>query len=111
MENSRTALVPSLWKTSWAGAMAVTTADMVRNPTLSLVARCEIGTVGALGQPLAINDGDDASAVGDPSPALELPQRDRHARACGAEHDAEELVRKGDLMVVEAVVSEKQPAR
>ncbi len=55
--------------------MAVTTANMVRNPTLSSVALGEVGAVSAPAQPLAINDGNGAPPVGHPSPAFKLLQR------------------------------------
>src|SRR5262249_18509501 len=89
--------------------MAVTMANMVRNLTLSLVARWEIGAVRASDQTLAINDGNGTSPVGDPSPAFKFVQRDCYAWSGSPEHHPEELVREGDCMVVEAIVSQKQP--
>src|SRR5262245_39830746 len=89
--------------------MAVTTANMVRNPTLSLGVRCEVGTVGASDQPLSIDDGNHAPLVGDPSPALKFLQRNRYAWSCSAEHHPEELMSEGDFMVIEAIIREKQP--
>src|SRR5215510_2690259 len=90
--------------------MAVTTANMVRNPTLSLRVRSEVGTVGASDQPLSIDDGNHAPMVGDPSPALKFLQRNRYAWSCRAEHDPEELVSQGDFLVVEAIIRQEQPA-
>ena len=36
--------------------------------------------------------------------------RDRDAGPRSAEHDAEELVRKRDVMVIQAIVSQEKPA-
>jgi hypothetical protein len=90
--------------------MLTATAKFVRKPTLSLVVRRQVGTVSASDQSLSINDRDDASPVRDQSPAFEFLQRYCYARSCGAEHDCEVFVREGDFMIIEAVISQKQPA-
>jgi len=86
--------------------MVVATANMVRNHTLSLPARCEVGAIGASDQPLSINDGNNASPVRDPTPAFKLFEGDRYSWSRGAEHDPEELVSKGDFIVVEAIIGQ-----
>jgi hypothetical protein len=91
--------------------MGASTANMVRNLTLSPVVGGEVGTVRASDQPLAVNDGDGAPPMGNPSSAYKFLQRDCYAWSCGAEHDPEELVSKWDFMVVEAIICQKQPAR
>jgi hypothetical protein len=80
---------------------------MVRNHTLSLVARSEVGTIRASDQALSINDGDDAPSVRDPAPAFKFSQSDGYAWSGGPEHDPEELVSKRYFVVVEAIISQK----
>jgi len=62
-------------------------------------------------QPLAVDDGDMAAARGDETRFFQRLQCDRHARAMGAEHEAEELVCERKLFVVDAVVRHEKPAR
>src|SRR5204863_5885453 len=70
-----------------------------------------VRSVRAFLQPLAVDDGDMAAARGDETCFFQRLHCDCYARALGAEHEAEELGREGELLAVDAVVGHEKPAR
>ena len=52
-----------------------------------------------------------AAAGGDEARLFQRLQRDRHAGTMGAEHQAEKLVREGELIAVDAIIRHEKPAR
>jgi hypothetical protein len=76
-----------------------------------LIVGPDVGAVGIFLQCLTVDDGDVAAPRGDEAGLFQALQGDRHARTMGAEHEAEELMREGNVAAVEAIISHEQPTR
>src|SRR6476660_5213475 len=75
-----------------------------------LVVWSDVATVRAFLQPLAIKDRDAAAFGMNQACTLQGLQCDGDTGAVGAEHQAEELVRKGHLFAINAIVRHQEPA-